>query len=566
MDNIELIIGYNYLYDDTPLTVLEYLKGIRKESLLTYSISYCHDISNHDVFYEFVNKDDKGTDYYERIVTKVNDAYNRGEKIKILNNRTSLHLLELILSNDLNDEDLNLSDIEIRERLLKAYLLLNDEENSNGGDVSNPNEPIENLIIKISLRAELYKYDNLFYYWLAQIIKSIIFFQYAEQNLPKHLEIFLSEYNIKNWSKYIVYIHQITVTSITDYVKDRSAALSSIIIDPNDSEYDSKKLFIEKFCVPINYEKDEDFTALKSMPIFFNKDENKYDILFLPFFVGKIYSCLYFIFKDINNKLIGTSFHINEDVFRIKYGLDFSEKHLLNIIMGNAFKGKYKHLGAKELKDKVLPDYYIRNGNKILLIENKDNLILKGLMDKYDTEEFIDKLKQCFIESYSSDKKKIKIKAIKQLSNNICNILNGKWKSYDPNLKEKCCVIYPIIVVHHKEFTLSGINSKVNGWFKEELSSRGIDRKKVKNVTIIDIDTLIVYQGLLSESKNNIFNLIDEYWNNNNSNCKKKYSNEYEVINSLPGKYKSFDKFIYSKLNKRNIFTRQIKQYYKYLE
>jgi len=246
MENIQLIIGYNYLYDDEPLPVLEYLKGIRKEILLSYSISYCHDISNHDIYYGFVNKDDEGTDYYERIVTKVNDAYNRGEKIIILNDRTSLHLLELILNN-LNDEDLNLSDIEIRERILKAYLILNDEENINGGDISEPNEPIENLIINISLRTELYKYDNLFYYWLAQIIKSIIFFHYAEQHLSKHLEIFLSEYSIKHWSKYIVYIHQITATSINDYIKDKSTALSSIFIDPNDSEYDSKKLFIKNF-------------------------------------------------------------------------------------------------------------------------------------------------------------------------------------------------------------------------------------------------------------------------------------------------------------------------------
>jgi len=232
--------------------------------------------------------------------------------------------------------------------------------------------------------------------------------------------------------------------------------------------------------------------------------------------------------------------------------------------MGDAFKDKYKHLGAKELTDSGLPDYYIRNGNKILLIENKDNLIAKSLMDKYDTKEFIHKLKQCFIESDSSPKNKIK--AIKQLSNNICNILNGKWKSYDPNLKEKCCVIYPIIVVHHKEFTLSGINTKVNDWFKEELLSRGIEQQKIKNVTIIDIDTLIVYQGLLSESKNNIFNLIDEYWNKNNSGCNKKYSNVYEVINSLPEKYKSFDRFISRKFRNRNIFTSQIQQYSKYFK
>lgn len=564
MENIKLIIGYTDLYDDEPLPILEYLNGIKKESLLTYSISFCHNISNRDIFYGFVNKDDEGTDYYEWIVTKVNEASNRGKPITILNERTSVRLLELILSNDLNGEDIHLSDIEIRERLLKVYLLLNDEENVNGGDVSDPNEPIENLIINISLRTELYNYDNLYYYWLAQIIKSIMFFQYGEQNLSEHLKIFLSEYNIKNWSKYIVYIYQIIFSSTDGLLNNKSKEPSSIIIDPNDKEYDSKKYFIEKFCVPIKYEKDEDFTALKSTPILFNNDENKYDILFLPFLVSKIYSCLYFTFKGINNKLEGTSSYIDKNVFRTQYGLDFSEKYLLNVIMGDAFKGKYKHLGANELTDDGLPDYYIRNGNKILLIENKDNLITKSLMERYDTKKFICKLKQCFVESDSSSKNRIK--AIKQLSNNILNILDGKWKNYDEKLKERSCVIYPIIVVHHKEFTLSGINTKVNDWFKEELFSRGIKQRRVKDVTIIDIDTLIVYQGLFSEHKNNIFNLIDEYWDEKKNNCKKKYSNLHEVINGLPEKYKSFDRFISSKLNKQNMFTWQIKKYFKYLE
>ena len=51
MGNIQLIIGYNDLYDDKPLPILEYLNGIKKESLLTYSISYCNNISTDDYFH-----------------------------------------------------------------------------------------------------------------------------------------------------------------------------------------------------------------------------------------------------------------------------------------------------------------------------------------------------------------------------------------------------------------------------------------------------------------------------------------------------------------------------------
>lgn len=565
MEHISLIVGYNFFYNKPPLSAIDYLRGVNKQLLLDYAISYCQNTNPRDVYYGFVNKDDLGTDFYNLIVQKVNESYSRGEKIGILNTRTSLCLLELILSNDWKDNEIVLSDIEIRERLLKAYLLLNDEEMANGGDVSDPNEPIENLIINTSLRFGLYKEDNFLYSCLAQIIKSVLFFRHAEQHLPKHLEVFLSEHNIQHWSKYIIYIYQIIKIASADWLEGNSNSLSGIIVESNDSEYKSKSTFIKKFCAPVDYEKDMDFTSIKSMPILFDEEEGRYNILFRPFFVDKIYTGLYFTFKDINNRLKGSDFYINTDRFRSEYGLNFSEKCLLNITMKDAFKGKYKHLGSDELIDNGLPDYYIRNGNKILLIENKDNLIAKSVMDKYDTKEFTAKLETCFRESINTTET-IKPKAIKQLCSNINNILNGVWSKYDNNLKHKNCIIYPVIVVHHKEFSLPGINQLVNDWFRIELSSNLIGKNKIKNLTIINIDTLIVYQGLLSGHKYNIFTLIDEYWSEYINACNKKYPNVYEVINSMPESYKTFDQFISRKLSSNSIFTWQIKQYSKYFK
>lgn len=106
----------------------------------------------------------------------------------------------------------------------------------------------------------------------------------------------------------------------------------------------------------------------------------------------------------------------------------------------------------------------------------------------------------------------------------------------------------------------------VDDWFRIELSSNVIGKNKIKNLTIINIDTLIAYQGLLSEHKYNIFTLIDEYWSEYISNCNKKYPNAYEVMNSMPERYKTFDQFISRKFSSNSIFTWQIMQYSKYLE
>lgn len=562
-----MIIGYNFIYDDAPIMAVDYLKDINRRVLLEYSIYYCNCTDKTDIYCGFVNKDDEGTEYYNVVVPKINEAFTRGEKISILNARTSLRLLELILANSNDENEIKLSDIEIRERLLKAYLVLNDDENEIGGRLSDPNEPLEYLLIHTSLRFGLYKYDEceFFYHWLAQIIKSVLFLRYSEVKLPLHLEIFLNEYGIERWKQYIVYLHQLIKLVSEDKFENTLNPLSNIIIDENEANYNSKKTFIDRFCLPVSYDIDLDFTTLKSTPIIYNKQENTYSVLFIPFFVDKIYSGLYFTFKDINKKSEGCQFFINPTTFRSEYGLEFSERFLLDVTMKDAFKGKYKHLSSHELVDKGLPDYYLRNGNKILLVENKDNLISKNIMDKYDTKEFVSKLRTCFVESHN-DSEKISPKAIKQLSNNIKNILLGVWSKYDVNLKNSNCVIYPVIVVHHKEFTLPAVNQLVNDWFKSEILSLGLNFDQIRDVTIIDIDTLLVYQGLYSENKNNIFKLIDEYWDQYYLNSKKKYHTEQDVVNSFPERYKTFKQFIAHKFSESSVFTWQIKQYSKYFE
>lgn len=549
MNNISLIVGYDFFYEDTALMAEDYINNISRQKLLDYGILFCSIKNNKKGFCGFLKKNDFGTKYYTNIISKIKNAFEKGENIDILNLRTSLRLLELILTINKEVEEKDFSDIEIRERMFKAYLVLNSECLEKKNNFINPETSLEYLIINTSLKLGREENMNIPNLLLAQTFKSLLFFEYAEDKMPKHLAVFLNEYGINKWNIYIEYI-----INLVSYASENCC--QTIYLNPKDLDFESKRTFLERFCVPINFDRNMDFIALRSTPIIYNKKEKRYNILYLPFLIEKIYSSLYFSFKDINDKLANSEYHIKPNKFRNDFGFEFSEKYLLNIVMRNSFKGKFRHLGAQELTDEGLSDYYMRNGKKILLIENKDNLISKEIMDKRDLKDFIIQIKKCFYES--DNKGRIKPKAIKQLCNNINKILCGQWKKYDKQLKYKNCSIYPVIVVHHKEFTLPGINQLVNNEFKKEINNRKINTKQIKDLTIIDIDTLIVYQDVISENKNNIYKLIDEYWTE--YKCNKNYPCKEALIDSLPEKYKNFDQFISKKFLERDILKGELKK------
>lgn len=57
-----------------------------------------------------------------------------------------------------------------------------------------------------------------------------------------------------------------------------------------------------------------------------------------------------------------------------------------------------------------------------------------------------------------------------------------------------------------------GFNKLINQWFKEELEKiKKVDKKNIRPITVIDIDTLILYQDYFKDGKLKLHKLIDEY-------------------------------------------------------
>jgi hypothetical protein len=183
------------------------------------------------------------------------------------------------------------------------------------------------------------------------------------------------------------------------------------------------------------------------------------------------------------------------------------------------------------------PDYYVRNGNKIFLFENKDVLLNAKIKTSSDLEKILDELKRKFL----IDSKKIKKKAILQLTNNIVRIL--KKELPDKNYKKQNVTIYPILVVHERLFSSEGINFFLNRWFQNELKmlQNVLITGKIKPLTIVNIDTFVNYHEIFEKNIFKLHELLDEYFKTTSPERKTKTEDQ------LIEKYTSFSVFIENK-------------------
>jgi len=552
MNHIGIILRYKDLFDEEPHSIDSYLYGINREILIDYAIYYCSlstliGLEVKNIFFAFLRECDKETEYYQTLTKKISNIVNNGtENPEILNTRTSLKFFELVKGR-ISHYSKDLTDIEVRQKLLKVYLLLN-----GNNKIVSTTENLKELVIANSLIYSIYSEINCYHLRIAELIKSSLFLEYSKGQIPHHFKTFLKNYGIDRWQEYTLYLHQIGMLIMERNIDE---PVISITIPPDSKNYAKKVTFFDKFCIQEIYRNDLDFTRIKSCPVVKNCETGEYRIVFEQFFVEKMYKSLYFTFKEINDSFLGTDKYINPSTFRSDIGFKFSEKILMNRILGDALGKKYKHLGYKELQKEGHPDYYIRDGKHILLFECKDNLIKKDVVESGDVDKFIIEMKHIFIKNERG-----KPKAFKQLINNIVAIRKGEFIE-DKGIHRNNNVIYPIVIVHNSIFSLQGINSLLDEWFFTELNLYDIDIKNIKNLTIIDINTLILFQGFISQKNNSIRELIDSYWKNYFTICRKKYPTTEDVVNEFPIRFQSFSNYVENIFKAKNILTKEIKKY-----
>lgn len=515
MDN-KIYIDYEMIFADKPFSVFDYLRHLDRQNLIGVALRL---IYSDDMFSDF--KDYCAEFFCAENFNFANECYRLLNEHIQENNRditsiiprtyiitsqsTALELLRQTFAINISDFVLDTPQVLQEQYLFKAILLINQlighweaplEYNSNG-------ETTNLCLAKSLLCTTLNNFgsSNLKaeYVAMLQIIKGYHFFKYCEHSkIKEHLSVFLENNGAKSWYHYLLDAIQLILYPL----QNKQGNFPRIELN---SRRDGEKFlrahsFKEDTIVPL--ENNQDYTYFKSHPLI-ELNDGTYLPISPTFCINHIYKSVYFEFKAINESFFGTEDHIKGQGLRSIFTTEFSEQTLFERYVKNAI---CRHRGIKKSdrdckKEGTYghePDFYLRDGNNIILFENKDIMI----PDHIICSKQYDQLEQ------ELDKKLVK-KGINQLIYNIKQFENKTFK-WDSNLPNKP-KIYPVLVIDDSSLCAPGLNYILNEVFQQQLKCNNI-KLKVYPLAIVELDSLIAFANYFQLPYVRFKKLLEQYY------------------------------------------------------
>lgn len=497
-----------FSYDEGINKPIDYLKGINKNTLIKLSIVIIYANHNKETPFETIsrflssNNDNIILDFHNRVryYLFIKDPNAKNKNLKILNPESSLRLLDTILSIDENEAVSIESNKEIEIRLLKAYLLTNQNTDDKHVEIKNTisnyienNNNVQKILLPMAFSQSEYVNSDLLISFCSQYFKSIELFSFlSKNNLTDFLlKDFYKKWNLDSWKNYIKEIAGISLPCIQHSIKQDSKHYQ-ILIDKKNKNYTFGKNILDLLSQKDNIKSDEDFSRLKTYPLYKDCDnEDLYWVIYPLFLIDKLFYSLYFELNAINNSL-GEELKIKE--FKSFIGDEFSERIILyDVLLAIIKDTDCVHYSGKEIKNYYTnkiesePDYYIRNKDDIFLFESKDNLYTASLKQSNNYSDIEKKLKENLYYK----------KGIRQIITNIKRVLTSDFL-FDKKYINDNVTIYPILVFHNRQLDVSCMNNLINDWFTDELQlllMSGFRINNIKPLTVISVDTLLFYQN-----------------------------------------------------------------------
>jgi hypothetical protein len=494
----------------------ELLRGIRKDTLIkvaTYLIGKNlfsgEQVDNLSALENWFSDGNRvfADDMYNRITTY---EQNQGKTLAIVYNVSCLKMLQYGLELDeeglLDQKSKEQSEID----LFLAMLVLNQNEDYNQ---TKDIEKIKDMFPdKLRPAAIMLNYSfptqdltNFHFedYNGCQVIKFFLLFEFLEQSDEGNelIKRFCTFFSLKNWQDYLGAVFPLIMAWVE---REHGGALDMVV--PKNAAYEDNYNFLKKLILG-NYIKleDHDYIKIREKPLF-QLDEENFRIIHPIFIADKIYKGMFFLLKQLNDvepKMIGN--------FRQWYTTNFSEGHCFTEIIRYSFPNYAARYFDGELVAAGIigpPDCYIRQGNNLMLFENKDILIGAKIKGAYDFEVLIAELKKKLLLEGN------RAVGIGQIINNIRKLLTGE-NTFDGGFVANDTNIYPIITLNDPMFDAPGLNVVLNSFFQQELKKlvdAGLSVDRVKPLVLVNIDSLIQCAPHLKEGNVQLPELLEEYY------------------------------------------------------
>ena len=400
-----------------------------------------------------------------------------------------------------NTEKQELSNEEKR-RVFLAYLLCNGEWTAyqEDGFVADREKP-ENMLLKVDMLISEFKRHKDF---KAALYKATQLFLFCEKHGDYWAVVtkFLANHKVKDWREYLVNLFDLYAKSIhlngmdtvnlTEFEEQYAFGLDDDIADK------SNLIWLR------------DHFLLK-------RGDGSCLVLNNNLIVDKMYQGLKFdLFKTAcdNNLLINGKKITAVNILNEELGTDFSEEYLMYDLIEKIYDTDetIRYRGC-DLKGKIdaEPDYYLRRGDKMLLIEHKDVLIAEKKKQESDIDVIIEAVAEKICREKTKDKGR---KGGPQLLNTMDGIfVNDTMQPYDADAK-KADWVYPVVTVVDSAFSALGVAfATVRKFceFSQNYETINQELTHVLPITIIDIDTLFIISKRLHDKELDLFVLIDEY-------------------------------------------------------
>ena len=511
-------IGYRDIFDDYDnVKIEELVKDIPTSNaleIISYFLVQLHTLErDSSIQIEFLRiwLSRLPQDIHQRInsfITKINSSPRA--QYNFLNNVSGLFLIETLLQNRNKLEQLDSLSPDQELKLFKAYLICSqkwiDKQVSKikVGKISKEEDLIKILIPTQLPMQEILEFKN----FSLQILKAVYFYKFCETDtqFSSYLKIFLYEYRLDSWQRYLLNLLNL-------YTRKFERLATSFRIEVPEG-YPDALSFLQLLSIDLNsFNKSDDFSSLRERPIY-QMGPNKFIILNLNFLVDKLYQGIQF---DLARVLVKNSATFNGKKikntvdFMSIFGKYFSETGLFCSIMDYVFeRTNYKKLRASEIKAYINdgePDYYMRDKSKVYLFEFKNVYISSIVKNSGDYTQIHSEIFKKLVSNLEGD-----AKGVSQLINSIKKLRNGEFNKFD-DYDFNNVIIYPIIVYVDFSFNISGINFILNQEFRKQIDDNKItDTSKIKDLVLIDLDSLIKFQDLFRDKTLKINNCLNEYY------------------------------------------------------
>lgn len=508
--NMTLLGEYSVLYPDQNDSIQKLIEGIPKDILIKCATSFLayQTIDNFSPFWKDIldvwynnDTDSRKLEFIKRI----NNYYGKeANNVNLIEVNSSLRLLQLGLS-ETNDDKIK-SEFQVPIDLLKLYLLLNEEFTSlhtqSTEYIETKYPTIKTGMFLLTIGFSISDITHFLFpkEWMCQSIKFYLFalFIKTTSNFTKHREIFLNKYSVASLEEYNINI----VVFLMPIAQKKGGS-----IELNVPVHLLK--FVEALSIFEYIEEDDiDFRVIRSTPLI-RMRQNVFRVTHPLFIVDKIYKSIYFEFNKINAEL-----HGNDKIksFRGDYTSLFSEQFLLYNLMEYITKKEFLEFNGTTLDHMGIdgsPDYYIRDGSNIFLIENKDVLIKADAKEKPIFELIEKELKEKFLKEKNG-----RDVGVGQILNNVMRVLTMS-NEFDNSYNLEEITIYPILVVHDIVYDCPGLNALLDYWFQaglKILESQGLDIKCVKPLLVLNIDTLIISAEVVRLRTVSLSEIFDVYY------------------------------------------------------